>query len=89
MSYRASQLSPQGTNADCLRVVVQNPPKDSADGRLDMQFWRSWLELQSEESNEKGSTRLNWNALVGLTVVVGVSACFWAGIGLLIARVLR
>jgi hypothetical protein len=88
LSYKASQLSPQSTNAESLRVVVQSSPKESPDGRHDMHFWRSWLELDSEGA-EKRSSKLNWSALLGLTVVVGVSAGFWAGVGLLIARVLR
>ena len=89
MSYKASQLSPQSTNPECLRVVVQSQPNDSPDGRQDMHFWRSWLEFDSEGANENRSSRLNWSALLGLTVVVGVSAGFWAGIGLLISRLVR
>ena len=89
MSYRTSQLSPQGTNAECVRVVVQSPPDDSQDGRQDMQFWRSWLEFDSHEGDDKKSPKLNWSALLGLVVVVAVSACFWAGLGVLIARVVR
>ena len=89
MSYRTSQLSPQGTNAERFRVVVQNPPTASPAGRPDMQFWRSWIEFDSNEGNDKKSPKLNWSAVLGLMVVVGISACFWAGLGLLIARVVR
>ena len=88
MSYRASQLSPQSTNAERLRVVVETP-QDSPDGRKDMQFWRSWLEFDSEQNQGKKRHRLNWSALLGLMVVVGVSACFWAGVGVLISRLVR
>lgn len=89
MSYRTPQLSPQSTNAECLRVVLQSPPTGSPEGRPDMQFWRSWVEFDSHESDEKKSPKLNWSALLGLMVVVAISACFWAGLGLLIARVVR
>ena len=89
MSYRTSQLSPQSTNAECLRVVLQGPPTDSPEGRPDMQFWRSWVEFDSREGNDKKSHKLNWSAVLGLMVVVGISACFWAGLGVLIARVVR
>ena len=54
-----------------------------------MQFWRSWVEFDSEEADEKKSPKLNWSAVLGLMVVVAISACFWAGLGLLIARVVR
>jgi hypothetical protein len=89
MSFRASQLSPQGTNAKNLRVVIQNPPSDPPEHR-DMQFWRSWFEFESDDPDEKGSrSKLNWNMLLGVVVVVGISASFWTGVGLLIARALR
>jgi len=53
-----------------------------------MQFWRSWLELSSEE--EAGCRRgINWGAILGITVTAGISVGFWTSVGLLIARLVR
>jgi len=90
MSYRVSQLSPQSTNGSNLKISVQGPWSDPPENHRGMQVWRSWIELDSEEVEEKGSASgLNWNALLGLVAVVGISAGFWTGVGLLIARALR
>lgn len=49
-------------------------------------FYRSWLVY---DFNPQGAaTRgIDWNVLLGLAFTVGVSASFWTGVGLLIARV--
>ncbi len=87
MSYRFSQLSPQSTNAKSLRVVIETPSTDAPQAFRDIQFWRSWLEFDSEETDGKHSrSRLNWNVVLGVVAVVGISAGFWTGVGLLIAR---
>jgi len=82
--YRISQLSPHSTN---IRVRVQNPGNNLPEKFPDMQFWRSWLEFDSEQANERDSrSRVNWNAILGLAVMFGIGAGFWTGVGLLIAR---
>lgn len=87
MSYRISQLSPHSTNAKRLRVVIETPSADSPQGFRNMQFWRSWLEFDSEQADQRSSrSRLNWNVVLGLVAVAGISAGFWTGVGLLIAR---
>ncbi len=87
MSYKISQLSPHSTNAKSLRVVIETPSTDPPQGFRNMQFWRSWLEYDSKQPNQESSrSRLNWNVVLGLAAVVGISAGFWTGVGLLIAR---
>ena len=85
MSYRISQLSPQSTN---IRVRVQGRLNEPPENFREMQFWRSWLEFDSEQAADRQGppSRINWNAVLGLAVMFGISAGFWTGVGLLIAR---
>jgi hypothetical protein len=53
----------------------------------DMKFLRSWLVYDSELPRRFIPGRVNWNLVLGLLSVVAISASFWAGIGLMIARV--
>ena len=87
MSYRFSQLSPQGTNGNNVRISVQGPWNTSPDRFRDIQFWRSWLELDSEIDHPAKPSRVNWNAVLGLAVTLGVSAAFWTGVGVAVAQI--
>ena len=89
MSYRLSQLSPQSTHGTSVRIAVQGPWSTPPESLRDMQFWRSWLELDSEVDKAKTPTHIRWNAVLGLVVVVGISASFWTGVGLLVAHIWR
>jgi hypothetical protein len=53
----------------------------------DMKFLRSWLVYDSELPRRFVPGRVNWNLVLGLLSVVAISASFWAGIGLIVARV--
>jgi hypothetical protein len=44
------------------------------------EFVRSWPDLQKDCSERRG------NRALGLALAVGVSAAFWIGLGLLLAR---
>ncbi len=60
----------------------------SSPGNLhDMKFLRSWLVYDSELPRRFVPGRVNWNLVLGLVAVVTISAGFWAGIGLMLARV--
>ncbi len=87
MSYRVPQLSPQAsTQGNSLRVVVANPRSGQPEKFGDMQFWRSWIEYDSG-ARPKSRSRVNWNAVLGLAVTVGISAGFWAGVALLVTQI--
>jgi hypothetical protein len=80
MSYK-SQLNPlSGTCEKPLRMPIRGSwgsvPADS----VDMKFLRTWLVYDSLAGQ-------NRNRFLGLLLLLGVSASFWAGIGLMIARV--
>jgi hypothetical protein len=86
MSYK-SQLNPlSGTCEKPLRLPIRgswgSEPADSGD----MKFLRSWMVYDSDvQSRLAGQS--NHNRFLGLVLLVGISASFWAGIGLMIARV--
>ena len=83
MSYRISQLSPHSTN---IRVKVHNANGSVPENFGDMTFLRSWLEFDSEAGEKRSRSGLNWNAILGFAVMLGIGAGFWTGVGLLIAR---
>jgi hypothetical protein len=87
MSYRFSQLSPQGTNGSNVRISVQGPRSTRPERFRDMQFWRSWLELDSEIEQTAKPSRVNWNAVLGVAVTLGISAAFWTGVGVAVAQI--
>ena len=88
MSYRFSQLSPQvSTRGNSIRIEVRTPWNTPIEG-ADVQVWRSRLELVSEDL-ESRQRRLNWYAVLGLALAVGVSAAFWTGVGFTAAHFLK
>jgi hypothetical protein len=58
-------------------------------GLQDASFVRSWIVYECGNEFAGTSSRLNWNAVLGLALAFGVSASFWAGAGFLIARLWR
>jgi hypothetical protein len=98
MSYRFKQLFPESTRGMNLKMAVHGPADEfteklwsTSEKFRDVQFLRSWFELDTEVdrlgSRSKGSRdRFNWDAVMGFAVMAGISGGFWAGIGLLIAR---
>jgi|GEM_PF-4840662 hypothetical protein len=55
----------------------------------DVKFLRSWLVYDSSIERSRTPGRFNWNAVLGLALMAAVSAGVWAGIALLIARLVR
>jgi len=90
MSYRFSQLSPQAsTRSTSMKFAIRGPWSDPPEKLRDVQFLRSWLEFDSEEEADSRPHRMNWNALLGLALMVGISASFWTGVGVVAARILK
>ena len=79
MNYRL-QLSPISTQDSTATESWDVPPSNWED----MRFFRSWLVYGSggEPDRVRG---INWNAMLGLALVLIVSAAFWAGLGFLLA----
>jgi hypothetical protein len=90
MSYRVMQLSPLSTRTAQVKILIEGPWSaplmDSADAR----FLRSWMVYDSGVGGGDAATSgLNWNAILGLVVVVGVCASFWTGVGVTISHLLK
>jgi hypothetical protein len=53
----------------------------------DVKFLRSWLVYDSKIQSNLASGRSNRDIALGLALAAGISACFWAGIAFLVARI--
>lgn len=86
--YKVSQLSPNA-NRSAMRVVVTRPGGASTPDFANFHLWRSWFELDSESDDNRSHSAINWNALLGLAVTLGISAAFWSGVGVAVAQILK
>jgi hypothetical protein len=41
------------------------------------------------DGRDAATSGFNWNAILGLVVVVGISASFWTGVGITISHLLK
>jgi hypothetical protein len=89
MSYKSAKLSPPSTQTSKFKFAIRGPWSMPPAGVQDVQFLRSWLEYDSGIAREGSSGRINWSAVCGLFVIALVSASFWAGVGLAVARALK
>ena len=84
------QLSPgrvtrEGLVRSPLQIRWSNPSTDFDK----MTFFRSWLVYDSDFELTRSRGRLNWNAIGGLALMFSISAASWAGVALLIERILK
>jgi len=77
-------MSPSGI---FTRIKVQNRGNSLVESASDVHLLRSWYEYDSQAERRGVGGLFNWNALLGIAVVVAVSSAFWAGIGMLVARI--
>jgi hypothetical protein len=76
-------MSPQ-TNGTGIRVVITSPFGAPPENLRTMQVWRSWVEYSSADEDR---SVFNRNAVLGFAITLGVSAGFWTGVGLTVARI--
>jgi hypothetical protein len=87
MSYK-SQLFPLSSTCETpLRQRISQAWGSSPSNLEDTRFLRSWLVYDSELETGRTRGRVNWNMVLGLVLAATVSAGFWTGVGLMIARV--
>ena len=87
MSYK-SQLFPLSSTCETpLRQRISQAWGSSPSNLEDTRFLRSWLVYDSELETGRTRGRVNWNMVLGLALAATVSAGFWTGVGLVIARV--
>ena len=83
MSYKSSQLSPVSTGDANLRIAILGPWNSEPLSIRDTELSRSWLVYDSELDVPH---RIDGNVLLGIALVIGISASFWAGVGFTIAQ---
>jgi hypothetical protein len=90
MSYQSRFFHRSSTSETPLRWRIDswgsssaNPP--DADSQ-DVKFLRSWLVYDSDIQMGLARGRFDWNVIAGIALSIGISASFWAGVGLVIAR---
>ena len=90
MSYKLLQLSPQtSTRGTSMKIAIEGPWSAPPGNSRDVQFLRSWLEYDSELDEDVAKGRFNWGTISGMALAFVVSAGFWAGVGLIVARIWR
>lgn len=72
-----------------MKFAIRGPWSSPPEKFKDVEFLRSWLEFDSESEGSDRSSRLNWNALMGLGLMIGISASFWTGVGFMAAHFLK
>jgi hypothetical protein len=84
MSYKLWQLPPVSTRAMNLRTSVSSPWSSLPFNYEAPDFRRSWLIYDPELDAPR---RMNRDVILGMGLVLLISASFWTGIGLAIAQV--
>lgn len=90
MSYKQSQLTwLSSTQPARIRLPIGRAWGTEPSNLLDTKFLRSWLVYDSSLDADKTDGSTNWNIILGLGLAVGVSAGFWAAVGLIATHFLR
>jgi hypothetical protein len=86
MDYRV-QLSPiSGIRSPGTNVYQNESPETPPASLDDAKFVRSWLVYDSNLDLDCPPGHVNWSMVLGLVVAGVVSASFWIGAGVMIAR---
>jgi hypothetical protein len=87
MSMKVLQFPAQGSTRAIRLRAVPAEWVEAYGASHDSGFLSSWLEDDSEPNHAPG--RINWGAISGLALSLGISAGFWAVVGLMVERILR
>lgn len=83
MSYKSLHLTPLSTRGVNFKRLMKALRRSSCNYRT-AEFFRSWVIYDSELDKPR---RINRNALLGMALVVAISAGFWTVVAAAIARV--
>jgi hypothetical protein len=83
MSYKSQMFASSSTCEIPLRRMIGQPWGSSPAESQNMKFLRSWLVYDSEIQASLAPRP----TVLGLGVAIAASACLWAGVGLMIARI--
>lgn len=90
MSYKQSHLTwLSGTQPAHIRLPIRRAWGAASSNVLDTKFLRSWLVYDSSLEAGKTGGSPNWNMILGWSLAVGVSAVFWAAVGLTATHFLK
>lgn len=91
MGYKVLQRSPLCTRETHPKILIKRPGNNPPMNSGDVTLWRWWAVYDSavDVGHDAAEAGLNWNALLGLAVVVGVSASFWAGLGITLSHLMK
>jgi hypothetical protein len=90
MSYKQSHLTwLSSTHPANMRLPIRRAWGAAPSNLLDTKFLRSWLVYDSSVDANKAEGATNWNAIMGLGLVAGLSAVFWLGVGVIAAHYLK
>jgi len=87
MSLKVLQFPLQGSTRTVRLRAIPEAWAGHYGYTRDMSFLSSWLE--DDSAPERTTRRLNWGAVSGLALSLTISAAFWAGVVLIIERILR
>ena len=89
MSYKQSHLTwLSSTQPAHIQLPIRRAWGAAPSNGLDTKFLRSWLVYDSSLEAGKTGGSPNWNIILGLSLVVGVSAGFWVAVGLIAMHLL-
>ena len=89
MSFKLLQFSPQtSTRAVRMREVPERWT-DGYEHSQGVKFLPAWLDDETVLLSKSGKRRIHWGAISGMALSLVISGGFWAGVGLLIARVVK
>jgi len=54
-----------------------------------MHVLRRWIEYDSDVAKPGIRQRANWDTILGVALIVGISVIFWVGVGLLVVHFLK
>jgi hypothetical protein len=85
VSYKLSQLSPLSTRGANRRISIQGPWSSLPVNYHyhEAEFFRSWAIYDPQLDAPR---RINRDVILGIVIALGISASFWAGVGLAIAQ---
>jgi len=88
VSFKLLQFPPQPSTRVIRMTAVPAHWVASEGYTVDGGFLHSWLEDEDAYSG-RPPRKLNWGAISGLVLSLGISGAFWMGVGSLIAHFVR
>lgn len=87
VNFRVLEFPAEGTTHVLRMRMIPEHWSTPSGYSPEISFFQSWFEDDSRTDGQHEGT--NWGAVSGLALSVVISASFWAGMGVLIARFVR